>query len=79
MAPEPRPRPSIRTIFASNVRARRRNKGWSQEELAERAGLHRTYVGSAERGERNISVDNIEKLASALGCSAADLLSGKGD
>jgi transcriptional regulator with XRE-family HTH domain len=39
-----------------------------------RAGLHRTYVGSVERGERNISIDNIERLAHALGVSAASLL-----
>ena len=49
----------------------------SQEDLANRAGLHRTYVGSVERGERNISIDNIEKLAIALDVSPADLV-GKG-
>jgi transcriptional regulator with XRE-family HTH domain len=42
--------------------------------LAELAGLHRTYVGSVERGERNISIDNIERLAKALGIEPADLL-----
>ena len=49
--------------------------GLSQEELADLASLHRTYVGSIERAERNVSIDNIEKLAVALGLTAADLLS----
>ncbi len=46
----------------------------SQDELAERCGLHRTYVGSVERGERNISIDNMDAIAIALGLELADLL-----
>ena len=45
-----------------------------REELAAIAGLHRTYVGSIERGERNVSIDNIERLAGALGLDVVDLL-----
>lgn len=56
----------LRGIVASNVRAARKERGLSQEALADEAGLHRTYVGSIERAERNISVDNIERLANAL-------------
>lgn len=55
-----------RKVFAANLRAARNAKGWSQELLADRSGLHRTYVGSVERGERNVSIDNMERLASAL-------------
>lgn len=61
-------------MFAANVRRYRREASLTQERLAERAGLHRTYVGSAERGERNVSLLAIERLARALGVPARDLL-----
>lgn len=64
----------VRLAFARNLRKARAAKGLSQEDLAELAGLHRTYVGSVERGERNVSIDNIERLAAALGSTASDLL-----
>ncbi|MDD4915420.1 MAG: helix-turn-helix transcriptional regulator [Methylococcales bacterium] len=57
---------SIRALFARNLKLLRHKKNMSQEQLAEVADLHRTYVSSVERGERNISLDNIEKLANAL-------------
>lgn len=63
-----------RKIVAQNVRSLRLANHLSQEKLAERSGLHRTYVGSIERGERNISIENIDKLAAALGVVAVDLL-----
>lgn len=62
--------------FGKNVRFRREALGISQEELGYRAGLHRTYIGSVERGERNVSLVNICKLAAALECEPADLLIG---
>ena len=66
-------------VLGRNVRKRRQAAGLSQEELASRAGLHRTYVSSLERGERNVAVENIFALAHALGCQAADLLSSASD
>jgi len=65
---------TARQRVAANLRRVRQARGWSQEALADLAGLHRTYVGSIERGERNFSVDNIERLAQALGLDPADLL-----
>lgn len=65
---------SARLRFANNLREARLRRGWSQEDLAEESGLHRTYVGSVERGERNISVDNMECLAKAVGVELIELL-----
>jgi transcriptional regulator with XRE-family HTH domain len=64
----------LRKTFSVNLRRERQVRGWSQEALAHIAGLHRTYIGSIERGERNVSIDNIERLARALGIEPADLM-----
>ncbi|GAB5403961.1 MAG: hypothetical protein Aurels2KO_21920 [Aureliella sp.] len=56
------------------IRRKRETAGLSQEELAEECGLHRTYVGSVERGERNISLLNIVAIANALDLKASELL-----
>ena len=70
------PRSPLRLILAANLRSSRKRLGISQEELADRAHVHRTYVGAVERGEVNLSVDNIHRLAVALDVPAADLLTG---
>ena len=61
-------------VFAENVRRRRLALGFSQEELAEKAGVHRTYVGMLERAEKNVTIYNIERIATALKVEPASLL-----
>ncbi len=70
---------SARRIFAENLRKARLVKKLSQEDLAELSGLHRTYVGSVERAERNVSIDNMERLSAAVGVSLPDMLKGVSD
>ncbi len=60
--------------FGSNVKSLRKANGWSQEELAKKAGLHRTYIGSIERSERNVSLLNIERIAKALNITIEKLM-----
>jgi len=67
---------SARRIFAENLRKARLAKDLSQEGLAELSGLHRTYVGSVERAERNVSIDNMERLSAAVSVLLPDLLRG---
>lgn len=62
--------------FGRRVRKRRLELGVSQEELGERCGLHRTYIGSAERGERNVSLTNIVRIATALDVDPGELMHG---
>jgi transcriptional regulator with XRE-family HTH domain len=69
-----RKRTPIRIAFGKIVREKRLELGLSQEKLAEKADLHTNYVGSVERGERNIALENIYALAEALECSPKDLL-----
>ena len=66
--------PHPRTLFGRNLRRLRLAFGISQEELGFRANLDRTYVSSVERGHRNISIDNIFRLAAALECDPRELL-----
>ena len=61
-------------IFAENVRKKRLELGLSQEGLAEAAGVHRTYIGMLERGEKNVTIYNIERVADALGVKPHTLL-----
>lgn len=63
-----------REILARNVRLLRKQRGWSQECLALECGLHRTFIAHVERGARNISLDNIDKIAAALGVLGYRLL-----
>jgi transcriptional regulator with XRE-family HTH domain len=67
------PKASTKSLFGMALRALREERGYSQEELAERAGLHRNYVGGVERGERNVALENIVKLAGALSVRTKDL------
>lgn len=63
-----------RQIVAANIRRLRQEKGLSQDQLAHLSNVHRTYVGAVERCEKNISIDSLEKLATALGCPLQSLL-----
>jgi transcriptional regulator with XRE-family HTH domain len=64
----------IRQILAANVRAARTRGGFSQEKLADIAGLHRTYVGAIERAERNVTLSTLEAFSKALGVAIPELL-----
>lgn len=65
---------SVLILFVKNVQRLRKSKGLSQEQLAEIAGLHRTYIGMIERAEKNITLINIKKIAVALNVKLTDLL-----
>lgn len=63
-----------RKQLAQKLRLLRFIKGWSQEQLAERSGLHRTYISTVERAGCNVGLDNLERLASAFGIRVQELL-----
>jgi transcriptional regulator with XRE-family HTH domain len=63
-----------RAILSKNLKMLRTSRGLSQEALADLVGLHRTYIGSVERGERNTSIDNLERIALAFDISISQLL-----
>jgi transcriptional regulator with XRE-family HTH domain len=69
----------LTSVLAANLRGHRRRLQLSQEALAERCGLHRTYVGSVERGERNLTLSSLEVLARSLGVSVPELLTPRND
>jgi transcriptional regulator with XRE-family HTH domain len=64
----------VRQRLARNLRQLRQAKGWSQEDYADRAGIHRTYVSDIERGARNPTIMVVERLAEALGVTASRIL-----
>lgn len=64
----------ILLLFGKSVQQQRKKQGLSQEQLAEKAGVHRTYIGMVERAEKNITLCNIERIANALNISITELL-----
>lgn len=68
-----REKPRVQILFGDRIRQLRKTKSWSQEKLAEESGLHRTYIGGIERGERNVGLLNIKRLADTLGISPSKL------
>lgn len=70
---------AARELLARRLRVLRAARGWSQEVLAELAGLHRTYISGIERGGYSVSIDTLEKIAQAFGMSIEQLLAAKLD
>lgn len=68
---------ALKWAVAENVKNKRLRLGLSQEQLADLSGFHRTYIGSVERGERNVTLSTLEALAKALEVKPAELLQGK--
>lgn len=65
---------SVHDVLAQNMRSARKKLGWSQEDLAHESGIHRTYISDLERAARNPTISIVEKIAAALGLTAAQLL-----
>lgn len=70
---------TLQRIVAINLRERRLRLGLSQEEFAEQSGFHRTYIGSVERGERNITLSTLQSLAQVLQVAPTELLTEQKD
>lgn len=68
---------AVKQILALRLRQLRRDKGWSQEKLAEEAGIHRTYLAGIERSLRNPSLENLVKLANAVGVTLTELFTSR--
>jgi len=64
----------VRKRLAANMVRLRKEKGWSQEELGDQAGMHRTYVSGVERGVRNPTITVVAKIAAGLGCTIGNLV-----
>lgn len=69
-----KPSPVLRAILATRIKAFRQNRGLSQEDFADLCDLHRTYIGSIERGERNVTLGTLELFSSVMGVSVPELL-----
>ncbi len=74
-----RAKPDVRERFGTAVKFRREELGLTQEDLADKAGIHRTYLSDVERGTRNLSLVNIEKLATALSLKVSELFAAAED
>jgi transcriptional regulator with XRE-family HTH domain len=72
-------RPKLRQILATNVRRERTGRDWSQEELADRAGISQTYTSQLESAQRAVSIDTIEKIARAFNLEPDQLLRRQAD
>jgi transcriptional regulator with XRE-family HTH domain len=66
----------LRAALGRRIRELRQAKGWSQERFADQAGIHRTFAGTLERGENNVSLDSLVKVARCLGVTLSELLKG---
>jgi transcriptional regulator with XRE-family HTH domain len=69
--------PNVLRQFGNRIRELRRKRGWSQEELAHQCELDRSYIGGVERGERNVSLINIQKIAASLDVPIGALFDGE--
>ena len=65
----------IKKVIGANIKRYRQELGLSQEDLANKADLHRTYIGGVERGERNITVESLQRITDALGVLITDIVS----